>query len=94
MNRLQAQRSARLSACLAACFAALALLGGCASTTPDWDRHFGDSTRLTLQRQVLCPDAARRAAPAAGMDGAAAVAAYESYQKSFRERPPQQPASQ
>lgn len=85
MNLSQARRSAILACC--------ALLGGCASTTPEWDRHFGESTRLTLSRQVLSPDAASRAAPAPAMDGAAAVAAYESYQKSFRERPAQQPAS-
>lgn len=86
MNLLLRPRRALIVCC--------ALLGGCASTTPDWDRRFGDSTRATLSRQVLCPDAARHAPPMPGTDSAAAVAAYESYQKSFRERPPQQPARQ
>jgi len=69
-----------------------AALGGCASTTPGWDAHFGDSARIALSQQVLHPDAARGAGPVTGMDGRAAATAYEQYQKSFLNREPQTPA--
>src|SRR5438067_13152208 len=65
--------------------ASSALLAGCAHTTPDWDAHFGDAARIALAQQVADPQAARKAGPAAGMDGRAARAAYERYQKSFNE---------
>ena len=56
-------------------------LSACASTTPHWDSRFGLATRTALMQQVANPAAAGNANPAAGMDGRAARAAYERYQK-------------
>ena len=61
------------------------LLAGCVHTTPDWDAHFGDTTRIALAQQVARPQAARNADPVAGMDGRAARGAYERYQKASSE---------
>jgi hypothetical protein len=67
---------------------ALSTLSACADTkvmrsTPDWDSRFGANTRATLAQQIIDPGAARNAAPATGMDGRAAQAAYERYQRTF-----------
>lgn len=63
-----------------------------APTTPEWDRRFGDAARATLARQVVDADAGRNRDPVAGMDGRAAHAAYERYQKANSE-PPAQPSA-
>jgi type IV pilus biogenesis protein CpaD/CtpE len=71
---------------LAAAAAALAalLLQGC-TATPRFEDHFGDSVRANLAAQVIDPAAAANANPASGLDGAAALAARERYQRSFKE---------
>jgi outer membrane murein-binding lipoprotein Lpp len=71
---------------LAAAAAVLAglLLQGC-SATPRFEDHFGASVRANLAAQVIDPAAAANANPASGMDGAAALAARERYQRSFKE---------
>ncbi|CDG85701.1 hypothetical protein [Janthinobacterium agaricidamnosum] len=71
---------------------ACALLSACVGTTPQWDRHFGDTVRSALVSQVLNPDAAANTAPVTGMDGRAARAAVERYHKSFAE-PAAQPVT-
>ncbi len=58
-------------------------------TTPQWDRHFGEAARVTLARQVNDADAGRNGDPAAGMDGRAARAAFERYQKASSDPAPQ-----
>jgi len=74
---------------------ALALLScalqGCAAPTPHWEARFGAATRANLAAQVIDPALAAGANPAAGIDGRAARAAYESYQRSFAQ--PEQPAA-
>jgi hypothetical protein len=60
------------------------LLQGC-SATPRFDKHFGEAVRANLAAQVIDPDAAANANPAAGMDGVAARASHERYQRSFKE---------
>ena len=50
-------------------------------TTPYWDSQFGATARVALAQQVMHPDAGRNPDPVAGMDGRAAHAAYERYQK-------------
>ncbi|MDC8760498.1 hypothetical protein [Janthinobacterium fluminis] len=65
----------------------LALLAGCAQTTPQLDRHAGDAVRTAFAQQVAFPGAVRRDA-VAGMDGASARAALERYQKSFSDAAP------
>jgi hypothetical protein len=59
------------------------LLQGCVQTTPKWDRQFGDTIRANLAAQVLDPAAAANPNPAAGIDGRAAAAAQERYERSF-----------
>jgi hypothetical protein len=73
---------------LAAC-----VLSACANSTkgrstPNWDRQFGASTRTALAQQIIDPGAARNAAPVTGMDGRAAHAAYERYQRTSGEKSP------
>lgn len=64
----------------------LAALSGC-STTPRFNSHFGEAVRANLAAQVLDPAAAANASPVNGIDGAAARAAQERYQRSFSETP-------
>jgi hypothetical protein len=55
------------------------------TSTPQWDRHFGESARIALARQIIEPEAGRNPDPVAGMDGHAARTAYERYQKASSE---------
>jgi len=68
------------------------LLAGCGTsalqTTPRWDARFGDATRALFAQQVLNPAAARDTRPVTGIDGHAAAASQQRYQKSFMEPPP------
>ena len=66
----------------------LAVTSGC-GTTPRLDRHFGNSVVALRLQQVADPQAGLNRDPVAGMDGKAANAAYESYQKSFTAPAPQ-----
>jgi hypothetical protein len=68
--------------------ATLAALSGCAHTTPGWDSRFGETVRVATAAQVLHPEAVRNTDTVAGIDGRAARAAYERYQKSFAEPAP------
>jgi type IV pilus biogenesis protein CpaD/CtpE len=74
------------------CLAALALAGlsACAPSTPQFDRHFGETVRAALASQVLDPAAAANRDPVAGIDGRSATAALERYRKSFAEPAGQQ----
>lgn len=64
-----------------------ALLQGCGST-PRFNKHFGTSVRANLAAQVIDPAAAANTNPVHGMDGAAALAAQERYQRSLKESDP------
>lgn len=69
--------------------AALALLlSACAATTPQSDARFGQSVRATLASQVAQPAAVRNANPVSGVDGQAARAAQERYERSFAKPEP------
>lgn len=59
-------------------------LQGC-NTSPRFDAHFGDAVRANLAAQVIDPAASKNAAPATGIDGAAARAGQERYQRSFKD---------
>ena len=63
-----------------ALLALAALLGGCASTTPQLDARFGNALRAADAAQVIDPAAARNANPVAGLDGRSAAAAQARYE--------------
>lgn len=73
------------------CFAGATLLAALStsacSSTPHFDRHFGDSVRASMAAQVINPDAVRNADPVAGIDGRAAKGAQDRYELSV-EPPP------
>lgn len=66
--------------------AATGFLAGCAIHPSQVDERFGSSVMNARAAQALDPGAAARARPQS-LDGAAAVAAVDSYRKSF-EAPP------
>lgn len=65
-----------------ACLLAVSLSLGACSSTPRWDARFGKSLRSALAAQVIDPGAARSRDPVNGLDGKAAAAAHERYQRS------------
>lgn len=88
---MRARTTPRTARRLTAAAALLAFLQGCAAPTPYWDTRFGNATRANLAAQVIDPAPAASAGSAAGLDGRAARAAYETYQRSFTQ--PEQPAA-
>lgn len=74
---------------LALALLASAALSGCASTTPEWDQHFGQVQRNTTAAQILYPNAGQKEQPLA-MDGQAARETMTRYRGTFREPPPPQ----
>lgn len=68
---------------LAGAIVAGALMTSACSSTPYFDRHFGQSVRTTLASQVINPDAARNPNPVHGIDGRAAKGAQDRYEKSM-----------
>ncbi|AGK50456.1 hypothetical protein BTI_4892 [Burkholderia thailandensis MSMB121] len=65
-----------------------ASLGGCMSSTPVWDSRFGDSVRAVMHAQIIDPHAAEHAQSAPGVDGRAAAAALDNYDRSFQQIEP------
>ncbi|AXF25467.1 hypothetical protein CUJ89_33915 [Burkholderia pyrrocinia] len=63
-------------------------LAGCMSSTPVWDTRFGESVRAVMQAQIIDPHAAEHAASPAVVDGGAATAALDNYDKSFKQIQP------
>jgi hypothetical protein len=65
--------------------AACALLGACATTTPNYDARLGDAVQVAQARQTIDPAATKRNAadPVAGVDGRAGRAAYDRYLFTF-----------
>jgi hypothetical protein len=64
------------------------LLGGCMTSTPIWDAHFGESVRTVMQAQIIDPHAGERNPSKPGIDGKAAVSSMGVYNKSFDTPPP------
>ncbi|WP_296225375.1 hypothetical protein [Ralstonia sp. UBA689] len=58
-------------------------LTACMSTTPVWDKHFGEAVTTVSHAQVINPDAPANLPPANGVDGKAAVAAMSNYDRSL-----------
>ena len=73
--------------CAAACLLAL---GGCAATTsPEWDRQFGDSTRVINAQQLVEPGAPQRNAQSSPRtDGRTTRAAMDVHVETYRTPPP------
>ena len=63
------------------------ILAGCAGPGRV-ERDFGTSHRLQVYNQVQNPDAERNLTPVEGMDGRAAGAAVEKYEKGFEKPQP------
>jgi hypothetical protein len=61
------------------------VLGGCMSSSPIWDAHVGDAVRTVSQMQIIDPRAGEHTPSTPGIDGKAAVAAQDMYDKSFRQ---------
>ncbi|RQH08383.1 hypothetical protein [Paraburkholderia dinghuensis] len=68
---------------------ACAALGGCMSSSPVWDKHFGEAARTTAQVQIINPHAGEDAPSPQSIDGNAAVSAMELYDKSYKSPPAQ-----
>lgn len=62
-------------------------LVGCASETPNLDKHFGDAVNAAKAQQTINLDAPRNAKMEVGIDGQAANAAVDNYHKSFVQPP-------
>ena len=67
----------------AACLGTFAALGGCMTSTPQWDANFGNSVTQLRAMQTANPDASLNQDPVAGIDGPAADSAMQNYGKSF-----------
>jgi len=70
--------------------AAVVLMGlvGCASTTPNYDRLFGQAVRAAQAQQTINPEASSNPDPVAGIDGPAARESIGRYQDSYKTPPP------
>jgi hypothetical protein len=60
---------------------AVAVLAGCAPTTPVLDAKFGDAVNQAKAQQTINKDASRNTDPVAGIDGQAANAIIDRYHK-------------
>ena len=73
----------RISLC---CFFLIASLAACAPSRLDMD--FGTSFKLQKFNQIADLEAGKEVEPTEGMDGKAAEATVEKYQKGFEKEPP------
>ncbi|RKP43814.1 hypothetical protein [Trinickia fusca] len=62
---------------------ACALLGGCMSSSPIWDAHFGEAVTAIRQAQVIDANAGVNKPSADGIDGKTAVSTMAAYDKSY-----------
>jgi len=61
-------------------------VAGCAKSRLEMD--YGTSHKLAIHNQTLDPEAEKNLAPVEGMDGKAAQAAVDRYEKGFEKTPP------
>ena len=85
LKKLGQHRLRSVFACIVA-----GALSACAQTTPQWDAHFGDTVKITIAQQTRYHEAAANHDPVDGIDGRAARAVQERYEKSFHEPQQQQ----
>ena len=81
LERLHIMR--RLALMVLAC----AALGGCMSSSPIWDAHFGEAVRAVTQLQIIDPHASENNPSLPGIDGKSAVSAMTQYDKSYSQPP-------
>lgn len=62
---------------------AVAVLAGCAPTTPNLDAKFGDAVNKAKAQQTINPNASRNTDPVAGIDGQAASGIIDRYHKAY-----------
>jgi hypothetical protein len=62
---------------------AVATLGACAQTAPNWESRFGDAARQATALQVIDPAAPSRQVGALRTDGKAASGTMRAYADSF-----------
>jgi hypothetical protein len=65
-----------------------ATLTGCASSTPNFDAHFGEAVMAARAQQTINPRASLNTDPVSGLDGRAARDAMGRYHESFKTPPP------
>jgi hypothetical protein len=73
---------------LLAAAALTGLLAGCASTTPNYDKRFGEAVRDAKRQMTLNPEAGKNPDPVAGMDGRASRETMVRYKDSYKAPPP------
>lgn len=73
-------RAARLLALLTV---SAPLLSACMTSTPIWDKHFGESVTTLSRAQMVNPDAPEAQPPLTGVDGKTAVTAMSNYDRSM-----------
>ena len=64
------------------------LLAACSTTTPNYDKRFGDAVREAKLKMTINPEAGKNPDPVTGMDGKAAREGIIVYQDSFKAPPP------
>ncbi len=64
----------------------IVILAGCAQSR--LERDYGTSHKLAIYNQTLNPEAEKNLAPVEGLDGKAAQANVDKYDKSFEKTPP------
>jgi hypothetical protein len=64
-----------------------AALGGCMTSSPIWEAHFGEAVHAAAQNQIIDPQAAEHSPSTPGVDGNSAVSAMTQYDKSYSQPP-------
>lgn len=70
------------------CAGLLVVMAGCAPATTRIDAKFGDAVNKAKAQQIINPDAAKNTDPVAGIDGQAAKAIVDRYQKAYESPTP------
>jgi hypothetical protein len=60
-----------------------AALGGCMTSSPIWEAHFGEAVKAASQAQIIDPQAAQHSPSTPGIDANSAVSAMTQYDKSY-----------
>ena len=61
----------------------LFMAGGMSTTTPNYDKRYGEAVRTAVAQQTINPDASKNTDPVTGLDGKAAEQTINNYDKSF-----------